>query len=259
MHTLTRCVRGLLVAMFTVGFGAALWFGAIASASADTGTGLKIDLPASGGGFTASPTGQLIDELKLAPGFSTSGIMGVLNSSTAAAAMTVSMNNVVSSENGCTHPELAEPGGCSAGPGQLAGELVFAIAVSDSQGGTYTAAWTGSAAQLQSGVHVTDGIAAGSAEWVRLSVDLPMAAGNEVQSDTFGFGLRVTLESNGSSTSAGVGGVTAARGGGTAALSSGSSGLAFTGVPAVLMSAAGLLLVLSGVLLIVGVRTAREE
>jgi len=245
--------------VFAVGLGATLWFGAVAPASADTGSGLKIDLPASGGGFTTNPTGHLIDELRLAPGLSTSGIMGVLNSSTAAAAMTVSMNDVVSSENGCTHPELAEPGGCSAGPGQLAGELVFDIAVSDSQSGTYTSAWTGSAAQLESGVRVTDGIAAGSAEWVRLSVALPTTAGNEVQSDTFGFGLRVTLESNGSSTSAGVGGVTAARGGGDAALgSSAAGGLAFTGVPAMLMIAAGLLLVVSGVLLIVGIRT-RED
>jgi hypothetical protein len=233
------------------------WVAAPASAASG---GVEIALPAHQFGFSINPSGSLIDAPRIAPGFSSDGVMGVRNGSDAAADLSIAMVGVTSDENGCTHPEAAQ--GCAPGKGQLGAELVFALAVSGAQSATFDPVWTGSAADLQHGVHVANDIGSGAVRWVRLTVSLPMSSGNETQSDTFGFGLRVTLDGPGASASAGVAGVSTSRDGlgghgGHEAASAGVDALALTGVPGAMLVGAGLLLLVSGALLVIGFRSRR--
>jgi hypothetical protein len=270
MITTTRGLRVLLTAVVAVVGGLLLWVlvpGGAASAAAPT---VWINLPAQGAGFTTTPSTPLLDMTRLAPGLTTTGDMGVRNGSTGTVDLALQFVNVTSDENGCTHAELAMPGGCSAGPGQLADKLVFSVDVADSQNGTYVPQWTGSAAGLEGGVQVATGITSGTEKWLRLSAGLPMSVGNEVQSDTFGFDLKVVLSGPGgglgvdaasdSQGSAVVSGGGLSGGYGVGALSaSRGSGLSSTGVPTALLLSAGLLLILSGALLVSGVRQSRRR
>lgn len=236
------------------------WFSAVPAASADTGPGVAINLPAHGATFSQHPTGSLINELRLYPGSSTSGVMGVRNDSSDTASVTLTSNNIVSSENGCVHPELAAPGGCHPGPGQLGDALRFTVATSPSQHGTYVTTWTGSAAGLASGVPISGDLAAHGTVWVSLTASLPWAAGNEVQTDTYGFDLRVDVQGpGGAAAGLGVAGLSVHAGGGGGHSGSGFDGLALTGVAIGVLGAAGLLFFLAGVLIWLGARDRRIQ
>lgn len=222
---------------------AALLVAPMGSAAAGGG-GVEIDLPAHGRGFTANPASGVLEVRHLVPGGSATGIMGARNGSGAAATITVRADHVVSDENGCTHAERAEPARCSAGAGQLAGCLVFHVSVSSTRYGAYTQQWTGPGTELARPVLVTRRLAREGTVWMRITVSLPESVGNEVQSDTFGFGLLVTLQGGGAPVSTGVDGVSTA--------SSGHSGLAVTGIGLTLFAGAGLLLIAIGLLMFGG-------
>ena len=177
--------------------------------------------------------------------------MGVRNGSGAATTLTITADHVVSDENGCTNAERLEPGGCRAGPGQLAKRLVFHVAVAATEHGRYTPRWSGTGAQLSGSTLVVDRLARAGTVWVTVAVSLPRSVGNEVQSDTFGFGLLVTLEGGGVSASAGVDGVSAS--------TSGHGGLAVTGTGLGLIVTGGLLLLATGYLVLDSARPRRRR
>jgi hypothetical protein len=205
--------------------GVTVWAASGDAAAASASHGVEVSLPAHDTGFTAHPTASLLDVTRMAPGASAHGIMGVRNKTGGVAALTLSVDDVVSSENGCAPAELVFSAGCSAdGPGQLRDELVFRLDTAARQHGRYVPRWTGSAADLGHAVDVSSRLAASGTEWVRLSVTLPESAGNQVESDTFGFNLLVVLQ--GGSGTAGV----SVPGSGTEGAQSGPGGLSDTGV-----------------------------
>ena len=208
-----------------VATGVTAWAGSGAAAAAPAGHGVEVSLPAHGTGFTARPTVSLLDVTRMAPGASAHGIMGVRNETGGAATLTLSVDNVVSSENGCAPVELVFPAGCSAhGPGQLRDELQFRLDIADRLHGRYVPHWTGSAADLGHGVRVNSRLPPSGTEWVRLSVTLPESAGNQVESDTFGFGLLVVLQGGRGTAGVSVPGL------GTQGTQAGPGGLSDTGV-----------------------------
>jgi hypothetical protein len=239
--------------LLTVGLGA------LAVPAAASPSGIELDV--GGSGFTASPTATLIQVTRMAPGSSASGVMGVRNTSGDNTAVSVQFVDVDSSEHGCTHPERAM--GCDPhGAGQLGDALLFTIEVASSKGGPYSTGWTGDAAALQHGISVGAGLAARSTEWLRLTVALPTSVGNEVQSDTFGFNLRVALSGPGAAVagaSYGIAGVSTVRGvHGLGVGPQSAGGLAFTGLPMLLMIGAGVLLVVCGALVAMAFRERRQ-
>jgi hypothetical protein len=219
------------------------------TAGAATRSGrLEIDM-SDGAGFTLSPHGALIDTTRLAPGRTTSGTMGIRNGSAGPADLSVQVTDVTDRENGCARAEKLVDPTCGAGAGEIGRDLIYSLATSDTRTGTFSPSWSGSAAQLERGVLISRAIAAGTARWVRMTVALPMSSGNTTQTDTFGFAVRVMLQ-----TSFGVEGIQIG-GGGVSTDSPGVTsqsylGLPFTGVKAAMLIGVGALLVACGLLFV---------
>jgi hypothetical protein len=230
------------------------------------GSHVQIDVVGSGEGFVAQPTGPLVDTSGLAPGRSASGTMGVRSDFADSTDLTVELVDVADDDNGCTHAERAVDDTCGRAQGDLGADLVFTLAVSDSANGTYLRSWTGRAAQLERGVAVTQAVAAGAETWVRLDVDLPSAAGNETQTDTYGFGVRVVVQSDSGGSSVQIPGGSGADSGGSGGArdasgtsTSGHSGLAFTGFQVAMAIVVGGLLVAGGAVLVGGAAMRRRR
>ena len=227
-------------------------------AAGAAGSHVRIEVVGSGDGFTQNPTRPLVDTRGLVPGQSATGTMGVVSDFADPADFSVRLVDVVDEDNGCTPAERAVDPNCGSGPGDLAAALTFSIAVSTSQSGTYVPTWTGNAAELTQGVAATQGVEAGVARWVRLTVNLPTSTGNAVQTDTYGFGVRVTAQTDSGSGSVEIGngngngnaGGNGAGSGGAANSGHGPLGLAFTGTQAAMLVGAGVLLVAGGILLV---------
>ena len=220
----------------------------VAGAATDSGR-LEVDM-SDGAGFTIHPQGTLIDTTRLAPGRTATGTMGVRNGSADPADLRLKIIDVTDLDNSCTRAESVVDPACGSGVGQIGSELVFTVALADSHAGRFAETWSGTATQLERGIAVTQGIAAHAARWVRLSVALPMSSGNETETDTFGFAVRVMLQ-----TSFGVEGIQIG-GGGVSTDSQGVTtqgflGLPFTGVQAVVLIGAGAFLVACGLLFVV--------
>ncbi len=219
-----------------------------AGAAAQSGR-LEIDM-SDGAGFTVSPHGALIDTDRLAPGRAAAGTMGIRNGSSDPADLSLQVTDVTDRENGCTAAEKLVDRTCGVGVGEIGRDLIFGLATSNTRTGTYWPSWSGTAAQLKRGVLVTQAIAPGTAQWVRMTVALPMSSGNVTQTDTFGFAVRVMLQ-----TSFGVEGIQV--GGGAVSpdshsvMTQGYLGLPFTGVQGVLLTGIGAFLVACGLLFVV--------
>lgn len=236
----------------------ALVFGIMNPGQADAAGGghVTIDIAGHSGGFTADPVGPLVDTAGLVPGRTTSATMGVRNGFDLPSDLVLRLINVSDNDNTCTPAETVAEPGCGAAQGELGGELVFTVSVSPTENGTYVEAWTGPASQIESGVAVASNIAAGTAKWLRFDAGLPTTVGNDVQTDTFGFGVRVVLQN-----SSGIAGVSVDRNPGTTHSSSGHDALnlPFTGTRVALLFGAGMLALLGGLVLLAGARMRRRD
>lgn len=278
-----RLLRGAAIAVAAALCGGTLSLAVIEPAYASPG-GVELEINGTDPGnaaFTASPSSPMLNVSGLVPGSTTSGVAGVWNTTSDPASITLQMIDPIS---------ISPPAG------KLADELVFSIAVS-SNGTTdpYSTVWSGSAADLQSGVEAIAALPGNGKEWLRLSALLPLASGNETQGNSYTFGLAVVLTgpdqggpiiplassappstTSSSATvpsgSDSVGGVSTSRsapsGGSTATIPPPSSGvggqssghsLASTGVDVTLLTLIGVLLILSGFLLLQRRRGAREH
>jgi hypothetical protein len=228
-------------------------------ANAAGGGHVTINVVGSGDGFTPTPTGPLVNTAGLIPGHSSSGTMGVHNGFDQPSDLLLRLIDVSDDDNGCTPPEDAVDPSCGSGQGDLGADLVFTVTVATSENGAYVPSWTGRASEIEGGVVVARSLAAGAAQWVRVDVKLPFSAGNAVQTDTFGFGVRVVLQN-----SSGVGGVQVGPTGtpqGVGPNSSGQDGLnlPFTGTRVALLFGAGMLALLGGLVLLAGARIGRRR
>ncbi|HEU5006135.1 MAG TPA: hypothetical protein VFT67_04130 [Jatrophihabitantaceae bacterium] len=298
MTATARVLRRALTAALAVATGLAVFL--LGPASASAASSVPIDI---GAGFTTNPSGPLITITKLIPGGSSSAVVGVRNLSNASADIALQLTNVHDDEHGCTKSEALVDTTCDdpgPGEGDLGADLVFTIDEGTAKTGPFTNTWTGSAATLVSAAtDISAAIPATSDRWLRITVSLPFATGNETQTDTFGFGIQVDLTGlgtvvvpaaatstatstapstgtattpttptsgsnagSGASSSHGVGGVSASNSGGSngaGGQSAGGTGLASTGVNVVLMTLIGALLILCGFLLLQRRRGAREN
>ncbi len=225
------------------------------SAGATGAAHLRIDIVGSGDGFTNTPSVPLLATSGFVPGGSSSGAMGVRSDASTPTDLYLRLIDVVNDDNGCTSAESAVDHSCGPGQGDLGTELMFHITMSSSEDGHFAPLWTGRAAELEHGIPLAQAVAAGHAQWVRLSAALPFASDNRTQTDTFGFGIRVTAQD-----SSGVEGITVTRQGRSS--SSGGHaplGLAFTGAQLGFLTVAGVLVVAAGVVLAFAARLRRRS
>jgi hypothetical protein len=128
----------------------------------------------------------------------------------------------------------------------LGDELVFDVAVGDSQDGPFTPTWSGHAAELENDVTVPGKVHESQPRWVRLSATLPYSSGNETQRDQFGFDLQVTLTAG-----SGAEAITVHKNPSTIDR----LGLAVTGASIALLGVAALLLIVCGLILLTNGRS----
>ena len=164
-------------------------FGAPASATADDGGRLLLDVPGDGEGFVSHTSKPVIQTSRLAPGYSTTGALVLKNDSSTPAHVRLQTVRVRDDDNGCNRPETRDGDTtCGQGGGELSDWLE--ATVSRSSNGSTQALWHGSLSALAVGVDLPDEIKAGATWPLRLTLELPYAAPNQTQTDRVGFGLR---------------------------------------------------------------------
>lgn len=210
----------------------------------------KIELAVGAASFSAAPSGPLLDTRTLAPGVSISADLGVRSGFDVATAVSLQLIDVHDDDNGCTAPEARVDTTCGGGQGDLGHALTMTVAAASAQSGAYRPVWTGSAETLAGNTAIGLHLPKGAERWLRITASVPASVGNVVESDTFRFGLQVTLAGSGRSASSGIAGVHTAH----HPSSRGSEGLAATGFETVLFLIGGVLLVAAGVALLGGGR-----
>jgi hypothetical protein len=223
------------------------------SAGATGAAHLRINIVGSGDGFTNTPSVPLLATAGFIPGGASSGTMGVRSDGQTATDLYLRLIDVTNDDNDCTAAESAVDHSCGPRQGDLVTELIFRITMSTSQHGHYAPLWTGRAAKLEHGVSLAHAVAAGHAKWVRLSASLPFASDNRTQTDTFGFGVRVTAQDSSGAEGISIGPQGTSPLGGTGPLD-----LAFTGTQLRFLTVAGVLLLAGGVVLAFAARLRRR-
>lgn len=159
-----------------------------AAAQADQGH-LLIDVPGDEQGFVQDTSSPVLDDLRLAPGYSTSGDVALRNTSKNDAHLVLRAVDLRDDDNDCNRPESRE-GDTTCGPG--GGELGswLRVTVSRLEGDATRPLWTGTMDQLAQGADLREQLAAGGTAHLRVGLELPYAATNETQTDRIGFALR---------------------------------------------------------------------
>jgi hypothetical protein len=260
-----------------------------------------VELSINGAAFTTSPGAPLLTLNNLAPGQSSTGTIGVRNGYGDGGDLALQTVDVHNLENGCNHPELLAGDTTCGNPGDGDGELGDAFTLTVQFGDSIAGPWgapvfTGTVNALKAVAHLGVTVPGGADRYLLVTATLPAPTGNQVQTDSISFDLRVNLSTNagggggvvpggggtpggggnnpggntpggdttgGNTGGAGVGGVAVGPGnggsGGHGPSSSGTGGLAITGVPVLMWGAAGVLLLCCGLLLVSFARDRRDS
>lgn len=221
-----------------------LVLGVLLPPSADAAGGGRVQVSLPGQSFTAHPSGSLFQVGGLAPGAATSAVLGVRSGFGGDTALRLKLLDVHDDDNGCTPAETAVDHSCGVGGGDLGAAVVFTVATSTTRSGTFAPAWTGTVAQLKQGAATQVVLRAHEQRWLQVTAALPATVGDEIQSDTLGFRLRVELAA-----SSGIAGVSVGPGDSHGASGHGVDSLALTGASVSLLTVGGVLLLLAGVLI----------
>ena len=208
-----------------------LQVGAVSLPAFATGGGrLLLDVAGDGEGFVHHSSTPLLSFHRLAPGYAASGAVEVKNDSPHRAALVLRAYDVEDDENGCLVQET-RMGDTTCGVGDGDGELGEWLELTVSRDGAGSAPeqlWTGSIADLESGAELTENMPAGAVWPLRMTVELPRAAGNDTMTDKVGYDLRWTASAENTTQTADVKGVEASAAGPTSGGQPG-IGLPFTG------------------------------
>ena len=215
-----------------------------ASAGADPHPNVQVSV--AGGPFTDVSPRPLLDVSTLAPGDSTSAVLGVRSGLQSKADLYLRLADVHDDDNGCVRPEQAVDTSCGRNGGEIGAVLQFRIATADQPGGAYTTRWTGPADRLRAAVDTGLEFATQATEWVRMTATLSPDAGRAVESDTFRFTLDVVLRGSGGGGRSQIGGEHTHR----HPDSPGGGPLALTGVAVTVLAGLGALLVVLGLLVL---------
>lgn len=228
-----------------------------------------------GNGWVHDSAAPLFHEARIVPGWSTTRTLLVRNNTDAPMALGISAADIVDSENGCTHAESIVDNTCGSGPdqGELGREMIVSVFVDPTNTGSVTAAptWTGTLRGLLQVAALDSSVPAHAISGVRITTQLPWTSGNETQTDSVSFGLRLDAEDAGGVTLAtAVLGQTFAQGADPTAAGADhptsvlgevvtAASLPFTGTYAVVALPVGLALVAAGVVLWLGATRVRRH
>jgi hypothetical protein len=166
--------------------------GLAAPAQADDGA-LRIDVPGDGLGFVRSSTVPILHDLRLAPGYSTSGTFEVLDDSAYDVALELRTTGVVQAEGDCLRQEVAAGDtSCTGSGGELGDWLEVTVSKVTDSGDQEL--WNGPFGALADGIALEPSLAAGEVATLRIAVTLPRAATNDTMSDSVSFGLRLDAQ-----------------------------------------------------------------
>lgn len=220
-----------------------------------------------GSGWVHDSTTPLFHEARIVPGWSTAKTLAVRNNTDASMTLGISSADIVDDENGCTHAEAAVDTTCGTGPdqGELSREMIFNVYLDPTNSGSYASkpAWTGTLRNLQQVAVLDPSVPAHAVYGMKITAALPWSSGNETQTDSVGFGLRLIADGTGGAGLATAvlgqtfikgGDPTGAAGHPTSVLGEivTASGLPFTGLYAHAAVASGMVLVFGGGVLWVG-------
>ena len=214
------------------------------SAGADPHPDVQVSV--AGGPFTDVSPQPLLDVSALAPGGSTSAVLGVRSGLRSTADLYLRLSDVHDDDNGCVRPEQAVDTTCGPNGGEIGSVLQFRIETADQPGGVYTTRWAGPADQLHHAMDTALEFAAQATKWVRMTASLSPDAGRSVESDTYRFTLDVVLRGAGGGGRIEIGGEHTHR----HAASPGGGPLALTGVAVTVLAGVGVLLVILGLLVL---------
>ena len=188
---MTRTLRGLGL----LAAAAAMVLVPVTRAHADAHT-ISINI---GAGWVHDSSTPLFAVNRFAPGMSQSAAIEVRNDSSDPADLTLSSANIVDYENGCVHSEAIVDTTCGALQGELGHELVFSVYADPKNDGNFDATprWTGTLFDLTTPVDLLTNMSGGAVVPLRVRMTLPSLSGNETQTDSVNFGLRLTLSDAG--------------------------------------------------------------
>lgn len=218
-----------------------------------------------GSGWVHDSSAPLFNDTRIAPGWTGTKTLEVRNNTNASMTLGISSADIVDSENGCMHSEALVDTTCGNGPdqGELGHEMVFSVYLDPTDTGTYTGppAWTGTLYDIQAAAVLSSSVPANGVWGVRVTAELPYSSGNETQTDSVGYSLRLDGDGTGAGLTTSVLGETFTKAGGDPAGSSGihvasvlgetfgAGSLPFTGSYADVLLPVGITLVLGGGLL----------
>ena len=151
--------------------------------------------PAGGDTGRLRVSGGPVVVRSLAPGLSGSGTFTVRNETRQKADVRVTALKLLDRENSCLSPEKRVPGErCSSDGGELSDWLK--VVITRRQGASETRVWSGRLAQLTRGAKLSGAVPATSSWSLRMTIELPWAAGNDTMTDSVSFGLRIDAACN---------------------------------------------------------------
>lgn len=164
--------------------------------------GLSIN---TGSGWTQGSTTPLFSIGKIVPGWSDTEGFEIRNDTTSSGVLYLAANNIVEAENGCTPDESLVDTTCGANEGELGQYLQFRLFLDPENDGTFeaTPAWTGTLGDIATPIVLSSNMPAGGTWGIRVEAALPIATGNQTQSDQVGFDFALTLTGAGTSGSSG--------------------------------------------------------
>lgn len=191
---MTRLPRSLAL----LGAVAAMIVVAPAAAHA-SGEPISINL---GSGWVHDSSAPLFNDTRIAPGWNAAKTLEIRNNTDASMTLGISSADIVDSENGCMHSEAVVDHTCGSGPdqGELGHEMIFSVYLDPTDSGTYstTPAWTGTLYDIQTAAVLSSSVPAHGVWGVRVTTELPFASGNETQTDSVGYTLRLDGDGTGS-------------------------------------------------------------
>src|SRR5581483_1840893 len=201
----------------------------------------------TGHGWTHDANAPVLDTSRIAPGWSAAYPMQVRNDTGAAATLSISSANLVDLENGCNHAEAAVDSTCGPDEGELGHELSFSVFVDPQDNGDFESQprWTGTLYDITSPAVLATGMPSGAVWGLRITAELPMSSGNETQTDSVDFDLRLGMQSDGVTDTVDVLGTKVTRHPGQGLLGM-TTGLPFTGSGIQELTAVALWLLVAG-------------
>lgn len=156
-----------------------------------------------GSGWVHDSAAPLLSNARISPGWSTDKTLEVRNNTDASATIGISSADIVDLENGCMHSEAPIDSTCGTGPdqGELGHEMIFSVYVDPTDSGAYpsTPTWTGTLYDIQAQPAVLSSSMPANSTWgLKIAAALPHSSGNETQTDSVGYTLRLDADGAGS-------------------------------------------------------------